>query len=349
MLLSVLGVLAGCGSATADPDAGVGSGQTISIVPTDNKKGWNLKAGTKAATAEGVIDVKFISATASTSSFSEQSSLTVVRDLADILYRNVIGSNSDTRGNIYPRNYPSGMDMQPSVVCTKTIAEIKNAMDLPAMEGIAKSLQSIVIAVLVCMWMVQFVQQVVQERFTMESLLKGFCQLILGAAIILKAPEITTAFISLGDEIFEKIASANSAVDWRGWCDIGAVRAILLLVLPFIGELICAYQIVSQLFTRMIELMIRVALSPIPFTFGGMNGFGPSSISFIKSTLACACQPALIILACKCFSSVLQVFASFAGGTLTSVLGSVLIFGAFIVLSGFLGQTKQLAQEIIAR
>ena len=284
----------------------------------------------------------------------------------------------------------NGMTLDPFTVCQKVAEEsskiLKGSEASNIFDNILSALQSIVAGVLVIFWAMQFMQQIIQERFTMESFLKGMCQLIIGLIIVTNAQNIAGAFVNGANDVVGKLSNSptksealnafklfcweksNDNVLYIGffasgfgsawfaspifWVDIGSLIGVVIMILPFIGQLICAYQIITQMVTRMLELIVRVAVAPLPLAFGAAQGFGPSSLSFLKGTFATAMQPVLIMIGALSYGAIVDLIVAaltVEPGDLGSLLGSLIMFVSYMVLSGFIGQTRQLSQEIIAR
>ena len=323
------------------------------------------------------------------------------RTLASTMYSSLFSSEGQSRSlndkkDFKPRLYNNepkpAINLEPYAVCKGLATETFNLISKKGnnvFNELLNALKGLVAGILVIFWGVQFVTQILQERFTMESLLKGMCFLIIGIMITLTAQNFAGALISGANNVVSNLTQQNfgkstALESFRNYCwevtngtviyfsativvfdnpsiriptiwiDIGSVLGTLVMVLPFLGQLICAYQIVTQMITRMLELIVRVALAPIPIAFGSAQGFGPSSMSFLKGTLAVAMQPVLIMIGAMSKDAILSIITgnsvlNISSTTMGSIVGSVMVFLSYLVLSGFIGQTKQISQEIIAR
>ena len=135
------------------------------------------------------------------------------------------------------------------------------------------------------------------------------------------------------------------------WSD-QSMSAILLLIFPFIMQLICAYKIVSMMIMRTFEIMIRTTFAPIPLAFSAQNGFSEGAIRHFRGILACAMQPVLMIVGACCLESiatiVMQIFGGGDAGSITGFTASIAMGISYFILSTFFGQIKQLSNEVIA-
>ena len=264
--------------------------------------------------------------------------------------------------------------IDPASGSNQTLADI-----LDVMKGFAA-------AILISMWAMGFISQIVNEKFTMETLLKTLMQLLCGILVITNATVLVTAFIDMGIALVDQVGNieytafktlsddiktalsevqimdvgfsflgARSALFGTYIIDIfGPAYAILLMVLPFIAELLCAYKICSIMIMRMLELVIRITFAPIPLAFSAQSGFSQEATRYLRSTLACAVQPALMLVGCTFVGViaevVLEIFSVNAGPDGPGgLLGSLAMCLAYFILSAFIGESKHLSQEVIAR
>lgn len=239
--------------------------------------------------------------------------------------------------------------------------------------------------IFIIVWSMTFINQIVNERFTMESALKGFMQLILGLAVALNAKVFVSAFVWAGDALVNQItgpAEAESIASAFGgfknevkglvensittvsigfkltgikvavgtvWLDLGALGAVAEMVLPFAFEVLCAYQIVSQLIMRFLELLVRIAIAPIPIMMSSHSGFTSEMLRFFKSTLACAVQPVLMVIGATMFGAISEIVSDiFNKSNGSGIFAVVAMAVGFLILSAFMGKTRQLATEIVA-
>lgn len=263
--------------------------------------------------------------------------------------------------------------------------EVDGAVDFDAVLSVIKTTAC---AILLAVWSMGFITQIVQEKCTMDTLLKTLMQLLMGIVLVLNGDKLVVAFAEMGTSLAEDIdpalnlkeqfaafaAEIESKLDpVMGVCigfdllgldvvvgtlviDIGGNQlwALILMLLPFIGQLLCAYKILSIMIMRMLELIIRITFAPIPIAFGAQSGFSQDAIRYFRGILACAAQPALIVIASACVGPVITVVCkalddSATSQTVTGLVASIAIFLAYMCLNAFIGETKRLAQEIIGR
>jgi hypothetical protein len=240
-------------------------------------------------------------------------------------------------------------------------------------------------AILVALWAMNFIQQVVQERFTMESALKSLMQLMMGLLVVTNAASIVGAFAETGNALMSLIEAEDPASIFEAfkaeleeymrtgifsltigfrffginisigtiWFDYGPIIVMLMIIIPLIAEIICAYKIVSIMVMRMLELVIRVVVSPIPLAFSAHNGFSQESMRYFRGVMACAAQPMLMMMGVAMTKTIANtVMAILGGGEAKDLVGLGGIVGmtlTYFVLSAYMGQTSQLSKEIIAR
>lgn len=276
-----------------------------------------------------------------------------------------------------------------------TITKI-GSLDLSNILNVVKTAAN---AILIAVWAMGFINQIVNEKFTMETLLKTLMQLLLGVVLVNNSEKLVVAFMDIGTDLTSNISAqgasvADSFTTYKkevlnqldsilaihiGFCVVGIelpigsliidvfgpTTAIINMILPFIGQLLCAYKILSAMIMRMLELVIRISFAPIPLAFSAQNGFSQEAIRYFRGIMACAMQPALIIVGASCVDTIVNLIAGAlsnmsslvdqAGNaispaaTLSGLWASLSLFIAYMVLSGFIGETKRMSQEIIAR
>ena len=251
---------------------------------------------------------------------------------------------------------------------------------------IIQVMQGFAAAILISMWAMGFISQIVNEKFTMETLLKTLMQLLCGILVITNATTLVTAFVDMGialtnaigdvkyaafetleKDIVEALSTVNivdvniKIFSWNLTVGsfvidfFGPAYAIILMVLPFYAELLCAYKICSIMIMRMLELAMRITFAPIPLAFSAQSGFSQEATRYLRSTLACAVQPALIIVGCTFVGTIAEVIFQIFGSDLAEsggpggLLGSIAMCMSYFILNAFIGESKHLAQEIIAR
>lgn len=251
--------------------------------------------------------------------------------------------------------------------------------------GVMSALIGVASAIMVALWAMNFIQQVVQERFTMESALKGFMQLMMGLLVITNAGRLVGAFAETGNALMSLVTAGTPSsvfsafqAELEGymrtgifsltigfrffginipigtiWLDYGPMIVMVMIIIPLIAEIICAYKIVSMMVMRMLELVVRVVVSPIPLAFSAHNGFSQESMRYFRGVMACAAQPMLMMMGVAMTGTIANTVMAILGGgdasTLTGLGGIVGMTLTYFVLSAYLGQTSQLAKEIIAR
>ena len=253
------------------------------------------------------------------------------------------------------------------------------------LSGVITTIKSFAMAILVAMWCIGFISQVVSERFTMETVLKTLMQLLCGIVIVENATFLVACFAQAGNTLTKDVIDgANLAqfVDFQKamdnmlrvksigafnivfnfgftmlgigtiWIDGKSILAILVLLAPLITQLMCSYKILSRMIMRMLELTIRITFAPIPLAFSAREGFGSGTIKYLREILACALEPALMVVGIACVGSIFNIIKDVVlpeGATIGPLIGAVIASLSYLVLSAYLASTKSLAQEVIAR
>lgn len=234
--------------------------------------------------------------------------------------------------------------------------------------GAFGSLAGVATAILVAIWAMNFIQLVVQERFTMESALKGFCKLILGVLVVQNATNIVSAFMGIlgsgagggnftnfGSELSAFIKHDALAVGFAFnvpiakfgfgfvfWIDlVTPLLGIALGFLPLSAQVKCAAQILSAMIITGAEMSLRLAAAPLMFALTSDTGWGQTQISYIKGSMACAAHPAIVMALIGGIGSFASGIA--AGGILGSMIATVL---AYNILAGFIGEAKQIGHNV---
>ena len=324
----------------------------------------------------------------------------LTRQVAVFMYESVFGNKRDGDIFVSEEEKWDSLSLTPIEVIRAVNTETANQITTNSGEGgVLEStialVQSAASAILIAVWSMGFISQIVNERFSMDTLLKTFMQLLCGILIVLNAEDITVAFFNTGNDLltnliveghtaesvfesFQKEISNelntmhvwNMGVAINGlvaiplgtiYIDIPSIMVILYLLLPLIAQILCAYKIISMMIMRMFELIARIAFSAIPIAFGAQNGFGPETIRYFRGVMACALQPVLMLVGVLLFDSIgnaaMAIAADIGAGagagaegyTVTGLVGSLVMTLSYFILSAYLGETKQLAQEIIAR
>ena len=277
--------------------------------------------------------------------------------------------------------------LEPKKIITKVsnvTSQYLNPRNKSELLPIINAMQGFAAAVLISMWAMGFISQIVNEKFTMETLLKTLMQLLCGILVITNSETLVMAFVDLGVALVNTTGQAQMALFTQlerdivdalsnvnlvnfgfhifSWSlgigtfivDIWPLYAIFLMALPFFAELICAYKICSIMIMRMLELIMRVTFAPIPLAFSAQSGFSQEATRYLRSTLACAVQPALMLVGCLFVNTISEVVMQIFGQNYGAAgpggpLGSVAMCLSYFILSAFMGESKHLAQEIIAR
>lgn len=237
-------------------------------------------------------------------------------------------------------------------------------------------------AILISMWAMGFISQIVNEKFTMETLLKTLMQLLCGILVITNSTVLVKAFVDTGQFLTDQL-SAN--VDFTSFSKLeeeirghlsevsviefgtkvlghasasygtfvvdlmGPLQAIFLMAAPLFAELLCAYKICSIMIMRLLELTMRITFAPIPLAFSAQSGFSQEATRYLRSTLACAIQPALMLVGCMFVDTITDVVTGIFGTDVSGIWGSLAMCLSYFILNAFFGESKHLAQEIIAR
>lgn len=301
--------------------------------------------------------------------------ISFTRQLPLILFQSIFGSYSDPLASP-----PESVTLEPSTVLTKTVEGFDSFVQ--GATGLTNSLKTLALAILLGMWAINFVGIVVNEKFTMEALLKGFMQFVCGALLVDNAGTIVGALAQLGTEALKMLGDGSGATVAKAFkslqtsmskyladvltiniafdliildpfvigavvIDVESIMLLLLLAAPFYLQIKLAFKIVSVVITRSLELYVRVALAPIPLAFAASNGFGPETIRYFRSTMACALQPTLMMAGCAAIPSIASAIGGVFGATFSGIPGILALCATYIIISTYFGETKQLAHSII--
>lgn len=298
------------------------------------------------------------------------------RQIPLFLFHSVLGGeNSDKLATA-----PANATLDPATVLESTVSAFDDLINAGA--DLADGLQDLALIILLGMWAINFVGIVVNEKFTMEALLKGFMQFICGALLVENSASIVSIFGAVGTECMdilggEGIELAEQFSELEDWIfesflektlvlsagidlkifdpfvfgalifDIAPIMVVLLLAVPFYLQIKLAFKIVSVVLTRSLELYVRIALAPIPIAFASSNGFGPETVRYFRSTMACALQPALMMAGCVAIEPLVEALTGVFGMAATGVPGVLALCASYIVISTYFGETKQLAHSVI--
>lgn len=309
-----------------------------------------------------------------------ENGVTKIRDIAVIMYNSVLDAGYGGDKYVTPSANLSGFSINPEEV-------LKGALDAcqgiltnggGAAGAIGGAMKTAAASILVAMWLMTAVSQIINEKFTMEVALKTLMQLMCGIVIVVNSDIIASAFLqgsnaivggggSLADAFpgfradiednLSRVTTFNLGVSLFSiirfgitvWFDMGALFSIGLLLLPLIGQLMCGYKIISVIVMRSLEMFARITFAPIPIAFGAGQGFSQDIIRYIRGMAACMLQPMLISAGVACTAEIAQAVSTMFGQSVSGIAGSFALFVAYLVLSAFIGETKHLIHEIIAR
>lgn len=304
-----------------------------------------------------------------------QQGFTMIRELALVAYGSVFGTApEDDFADM--EQFGTGINLDPGTVAQKVSDAVKGITSNDTVAGFAKG---IAMSILIAVWCISFISQIINEKFTIETALKSMLQLLCSVMLVLAAPELANGFAeiippgeigNIGNNFGDFQNSVDKALgDITGisigldiinifelplgtlWLDFGSIKALLLLALPLWGMLQCSYKVVSVLIMTRLELVARVSFAPIPIAFGAHNGFSHEEIRFFRGIMACALQPAFIAIGVSCAGDIVSaVVGAFVGdGAATGLMGSVLVFLVYMIISAYVSETKRLCHEVIAR
>jgi len=309
----------------------------------------------------------------------------VFRKIAVLMYESVLGAEHGTDDFCGEKWQKFSLDPGDLIKKTTDITAEQISSSGGALGSLFTAIKGMAAAILIAIWAMGFISQVVNEKFSMETLLKTLMQLMCGILLITNATVIVEAFAEAGTALVDaldpgsagdhfsgfqtelsNLLTANITVNSMGfhfgfvkfalgslWFDFNPILVILLLVIPLVAQLMCAYKIVSIMIMRMLELTARITFAPIPIAFSAQNGFSQEAIMYFRKILACAMQPVFMLVGAACIDTIASaVMAIFGGGTASTLTGIVASFAlalSYMVLSAYFGETKRLAQDIIAR
>lgn len=395
-MVVMLAVFTGCGMCSADDHTDGKSGTTGNMILKMTDDGYYTCDTNQVVS--GLVDGTVwnsmnLIATNSYGMAPNTRGITFLRDFTILLLKAAFNGNYQHAGS---DQFAAGLGAQassftldPAHVLTETnnitVTQLGAGFQGP-FGGVMSALIGVASAIMVALWAMNFIQQIVQERFTMESALKGFMQLMMGLLVITNAGTLVAAFAETGNALMGLVGAGTPAAVFSGfkselegymlngifsltigfrffginipigtvWLDYGPMIVMVMIIVPLIAEIICAYKIVSMMVMRMLELVVRVVVSPIPLAFSAHNGFSQESMRYFRGVMACAAQPMLMMMGVAMTATIAETVMTIMGSgadasSLTGLGGIVGMTLTYFVLSAYLGQTSQLAKEIIAR
>ena len=226
---------------------------------------------------------------------------------------------------------------------------------------------------MVAVWFGNMLMLVIQERFTMEALLKGCMHLIVGLFVVYNARTFADLFVGLlrgnttlaGNNDFLDAASTAlsnikgyyAAVGFNipvaqvgipiGYVfmdDIGTAATIAIGCILVLGaQISCAVACVSALVPVGLEMTLRIQLAPLIFAMSAQTGWTPSTINYLKGCVAAGLTPTLIAMM---VAEAPRIAAEFANGNLLAMAVSYTI--VYKSMGGFVGQAGQIAHQVLS-
>ena len=304
------------------------------------------------------------------------------RDLAVILYKSLFPNQWEATDfeSSWVKNV-DGVNLDPAHVAKETMDKTGDFLS-DDLNTLTTAIKSAAITILIAVWLIGFLQQMINEKWSPETLLKTLMQLICGLIFIQNIDLVINAFVQLGEGFMDAITleQSEAATQYQDfnqyllslmtsiaaipmgisifaiqipigaiYVDLMVIWALILMILPAFFQLQCVYKIISAIIMRTIELHVRMSFAPLPIAFGLQQGFSQESISYIRKTLSCAMQPVLILLGCALAGGIANIVSQVLNLNQASPFGAIVMCITSLCLSAYLGETKQLAQDIIAR
>ena len=290
------------------------------------------------------------------------------------------GKSSEKPINLNPANL-----IKQIVEETENFLSDKNEQTANVLAGVTSAVQGLAMSILMIMWCINFVSQIVNERFTMESFLKSFMQLMLSIVVVSNSEKFTAVFVGIGNALIEhlgevtKIGMSTLQTQMLNMLqepipvtshalnvsflninmplatmvsDKNATTIVVMTLVPLVAIAICTWNIFSAMTIRTFELLARITFAPIPLSFSAQNGFSHETTRYFKGIIGCAAHPALISLGVACLGSIGNMVALIFGSTASSakgVIGVVVLSASYFLLAVYIGQTRRIADEIFAR
>ena len=226
---------------------------------------------------------------------------------------------------------------------------------------------------MVAVWFGNMLMLVIQERFTMEALLKGCMHLIVGLFVVYNARTFAQIFVGLlqgntnlaGENQFAQAAGAALS-DIKGYYaalgvnipvaqvgipvgyvfmdDIGTAATIAIGCIMVLGaQISCAVACVSAMVPVGLEMTLRIQLAPLIFAMSAQTGWTPSTINYLKGCVAAGLTPTLIAMM---VARAPEIADSFAGGNLLAMAIAYTI--VYKSMGGFIGQASQITHQVLS-
>jgi len=222
-----------------------------------------------------------------------------------------------------------GSDLFASVAKTMRYNVFKDARFEEAVDIVVTISETILVPVALMLICIYFLLQVIDkmsgENFTWEQLARAMVMLLVGKFLIENGYTILTLLYDIGLELIESLVniygtdggtsiSADKAVElyetmkkdaiWgTGW--LLDIWYIILMIIPWL--LAWAMRLVVKIicYTRMIEILVRAAFSPVAFSDFFQNGLAGSGWRWLKNFFAVCLQGIIIMAITLLYSAIL--------------------------------------------
>lgn len=169
------------------------------------------------------------------------------------------------------------------------------------------SLTSVALSLIVMYFLFSITDKVAQGQMTIEIFVPEFIKLLAAAFLVLEGYNFFKLLISLGESITKKVGNSftndPTTNNLRYMVETNAddsaivqVSVLAVLIIPTIFGLLARLSIYVVCIGRALEIIVRLALSPIAVADVFGNGLNSGGFRYIKKFLAVTLQGAVIIV-----------------------------------------------------
>lgn len=169
------------------------------------------------------------------------------------------------------------------------------------------SLTSVALSLIVMYFLFSITDKVAQGQMTIEIFVPEFIKLLAAAFLVLEGYNFFKLLISLGESITKKVGNSftndPTTNNLRYMVETNAddsaivqVSVLAVLIIPTIFGLLARLSIYVVCIGRALEIIVRLALSPIAVADVFGNGLNSGGFRYIKKFLAVTLQGAVIVV-----------------------------------------------------
>lgn len=214
-------------------------------------------------------------------------------------------------------------------------------------------ISTIGMTLIVMYFAMSIIDKVSNGQMTLELFVPEFIKMATAVFFVSEGFHILTSTVDIGVDIANKIVSTKSPANiskqltdqYTQGNTMDMIANILLLIFPFVISLLARGLIIMISIGRALELLIRVAFSPIAFADMYNGGLNSSGFKYFKKFLALSLQATLIV-------AVLMIQQTFttnllgknSWGTLVGLIDLTLIS---LASAGFITKSQGVVNDVV--